>query len=775
MPGWYIHMDAARNAIWSLNSNSNAASIFSSDSGPSATQLQLIAQGNPAYFALGAIGPDIFFLLPDFKPPAGTGLWGAANMMRILFTWWDEHFLGPYEDLLGPIAANTTDELGALTGGLSEQLSTIFSQASSFLVDFTILLISEQTDIFSLLSSGVPQGFDEQTFFWSDMLHYRKTYEFAHALWTSATTDQQRAFALGWMTHLGTDVAGHCFVNEKCGGPYRLHWQRHHVVENHMDANVYDSERGSQPIYNMMSNSALHLWIAFNPDGSSYLDCFSFPQQEQVYDPGDTTPEQMQRKSKWDIDSSMPSDLADYLAAALKAVYNDATTVSSKGASAAAPQIIEAIAIDRVDGYATGDDIVNTYWWLYKYVKWTTTDYYKIRRPDPPAHVIVMPFPSPPGSSSGGGPNPTWDNFWQDVHHHPVCALLAWLGYVAQVLAYEPLVLAGELTSSVTYGLRDWLYEHLELPLYNGWLALHWFLSMTGYVLPMRNEVNSGLTTLGVSVLDTWPGIAGSLNDFSGGLGGVTTPSTEPSGHDAVPHRKYPTDVVRDSNNWLAALANYLPLKPCGGQSMSPSEFTRPWRYPVTNNAETAVPIEPPMSIASPYVAGQDATVLMGGSPGDNAARAAFEGSQSEAQTIQLANANISANTTLGDPVDYSAYVIALLTRDHAGDPAHPIANFNLDSDRGYAYKCWDWVRSTGVMGVPNPAFRSILYDVDPHGHRAYHAPIAPGSGWCADDLTGGAPAGGSPSSPVNAPTMQDENNEHPVRIRYIDIEDKYV
>ena len=146
------------------------------------------------------------------------------------------HLVG--RELSGPLRghiwaespANTADEIGALTGGLSEQLSALFSEASSFLMDFVLVLITRQYDIFGLLSSGVPQGFDEQTFFWSDMLHYRKTYEFAHELWKSATTDAQKAFALGWMTHLATDVTGHCFVNEKCGGPYRLHWQRHHLV-----------------------------------------------------------------------------------------------------------------------------------------------------------------------------------------------------------------------------------------------------------------------------------------------------------------------------------------------------------------------------------------------------------------------------------------------------------------------------------------------------------------------------------------------------------------
>ena len=33
--------------------------------------------------------------------------------------------------------------------------------------------------------------------------------------------------------------------------------------------------------------------------------------------------------------------------------------------------------------------------------------------------------------------------------------------------------------------------------------------------------------------------------------------------------------------------------------------------------------------------------------------------------------------------------------------------------------------------------FRGAQYDpaTDPHGHRTYHAPVAPGSGWCSDDI----------------------------------------
>src|ERR1035441_829589 len=114
MPGWYIHMDAARKSLGSLAANTGAGPIFAAN-GLSAAQIGNIAQKHPAYVALGAIGPDIFFLLPDFKPPVGSMLYGAANTIQELYTWWDTNFLGPWEKEIGPIADNLSDEVAELT------------------------------------------------------------------------------------------------------------------------------------------------------------------------------------------------------------------------------------------------------------------------------------------------------------------------------------------------------------------------------------------------------------------------------------------------------------------------------------------------------------------------------------------------------------------------------------------------------------------------------------------------------------------------------------
>ena len=87
----------------------------------------------------------------------------------------------------------------------------------------------------------------ETKWYWFDMLHYRKTGEFAKNLVAIAQsgTDRQRAYAYGYLSHITTDLVGHAYVNQIVGGPYRLHSQRHTVVENFMDTRQVFEEDGS--------------------------------------------------------------------------------------------------------------------------------------------------------------------------------------------------------------------------------------------------------------------------------------------------------------------------------------------------------------------------------------------------------------------------------------------------------------------------------------------------------------------------------------------------
>jgi hypothetical protein len=128
---------------------------------------------------------------------------------------------------------------------------------------------------------------------------------------------------------------------------------------------------------------------------------------------------------------------------------------------------------------------------LYHLLKWITTDYYKLRRPDPPEFIHTPPFPSPPGTgTSDPGPGPDDHNAWHDLLEI-LLAVLAWITYLAEVAAWPVDALISLITCAGTYPFRYLIYEYMELPLYNAWLALHWYLTMTGFMLPIQSEIHT--------------------------------------------------------------------------------------------------------------------------------------------------------------------------------------------------------------------------------------------------------------------------------------------
>jgi hypothetical protein len=544
-----------------------------------------------------------------------------------------------------------------------------------------------------------------------------------------------------------------------------------------MDALVYNTDHGGQAIYQQMANSALHLWLAFNPDGSSRVNCFD-PEPNPAYRDGDHSADIVDRHSKWDFDSDLPDDLAQFVADALKAVYWPRTTpppapfvpqtpmtplnADPNGMVACCPTIISSLdgrVPVETGGFAEKEDIIGAYWWLYRYVKWTTTDYYKIRRPEPPPVFVIPSFPSPPGSGdSDPGPGASDDDsLWQDALSF-LLALFAWATWLAEVALWPAAVIAGLIGGAVTWPLRQILYENMELPLYNLWLGVHTYLAMTGYVMPMPSEINSGLNTLGVSVSDGWAATVVALGTPDGGL----TPATVSVDSSGLPRTGFPKDVVMDPPGLISAIINTI-FK-IGSPEVDgelPSEFTRPWRWPVKDNGGDTVNIEQAQSVAGPYVAGMSANALFGASPGDTNARNQFEGATSEEMTLHIAAQLLPIGRHLGDPQDYTAYVIATLTRENLD--LSKLANFNLDADRGYGYLCWDWLRFDPTKSVSIPtAFNGETGSVL---QRAYPTPKQPGYGWnIKEEVAGAAPA----------QEFHPNNPAARVTIRYIDKEGKF-
>jgi hypothetical protein len=94
--------------------------------------------------------------------------------------------------------------------------------------------------------------------------------------------------------------------------------------------------------------------------------------------------------------------------------------------------------------------------------------------------------------------------------------------------------------------------------------------------------------------------------------------------------------------------------------------------------------------------------------PVDPEVRAAYEQAQTPYDTDVLNEQHLGPRTIrfspLGDPIPFSTHLIAQLVNDTGYS-----TQFNLDSDRAFAYLTWDWIRkdpnsdggkSTGILGL---------------------------------------------------------------------------
>lgn len=882
MPGHYFHMRVAQKTFEGLATRVNAdpglKGLFS-DPSQNPVDLQRIAQAHSPYVALGAIGPDMFLFLPDFKPPYGQ-IWEMAGRIRQLYQDWDQQVIGPYEDAMLSVSYNATDLLAELTDNIIPLLASIFSRAIDILKQAITDLIVTQYDLFAVMGSSVPAGVDEQSFTWFDILHYRNTYRLATVMWQKAedwhikdqTKDPEwmqaassmlssassavnidvdladgstdidstpgevecwrerlKAYTLGWITHLATDVTGHPFVNAKVGGPYRLHWQRHHLVENHIDARVYQAHLGelkrTDGCYSEIGCAALHKWVSFvkraddpTDDAQRPVNIFDEPGFENYLGGKnasglDDAAARFARHESWDVDSVMRYQLARFISESLhEAFAEDENAAADNGPMACCPTIISSLNVQVPGagphaGDPTPADVSNAYWYLTKFLKDTTTDFYKTRRPPDttgqwsnlslaPKNDPADPKKDPTGNSANGAGVPTPDltlesplDMLRDAASWCLKALASTEEAAARLAADVEDDVKGfadevirKLAELGADAAAEVLYETFELPLYNLWQMLHAHLALTGYAMPMKEEINDGLTTLGRGVDAGWNDVLADLTDLDGGLlrvlsanSSMSAPSApDLSGSDA----SYPRNAVTD-------LLRHLPLGsiiggPAGVETPSqtfPSEFTRPWRYPDTNIAGVAVPSEPSTSVggnlvpplAGPYAPGMPPEKLFDENPdtkGSATARQSIEGAESEIEMRTRVQALLANRQHLGFPVDYATYVVGKLTQP--GLKPNQVADFNLDADRGYGYKAWDWLRS-GRGEVPDVKAAPAAFQ-NSKNKNVYAAPLAAGYGWDPSDLSNVSPRSTTPPPPPADPTLA---TDRPVRIRFINVENK--
>ncbi|MEY8689091.1 MAG: zinc dependent phospholipase C family protein, partial [Leptothrix sp. (in: b-proteobacteria)] len=634
MPGSLIHISVMRAVAKRLAAEGytpqKSDRIDPAWKGADLKRLGKLMQDHSNFAALGAIGPDLFFFLPDFRDtkvgPVEIPLSSVlANFVHYLLKLYDavDPYVTKWEKYLGPISEDTQEEISRLTGGLSEVVGDVAGELSSLLITGLEDLATQNWDLFTYFSMGHNKGWNEQSFLWSDMLHYRRTGQFGRALWQTASAiedaqqrEKAQAYALGYITHVGADVTGHAFVNAIAGGPFRLHWQRHHLVENHMDSFWYlrDPNRpGSSTQYPQFTESALYYDIAFDEADGAVVSRPGYPT-------GNTLRENWERRRLLDIDSTLAEPIATLLHDAISDVFY------SNGIH---PRILR-----EEDGRPTVELIEETYRLLFEFLKMTTVDGFSHEPPAPPEVFPNLQFPTPsdpqesaPGGGGGG------DSNWFDDLLDFLLSIINVLAYILEVAIYLATLPWAILADLATFPIRIGLYYALELPLYHLLKSFRSALVMTGYFMPMDDEISLGLVTIGLPDAAVFQMVMTDIGDLfpAGAQDGV------------------------DKNPFADRL--YPHLFPTESDGRTPTEFRNPWLYPAVQ------PTENEGTVAGPYPRRANPNVLFQPVATDANVRDQLETSPSPTWVDQNARALLRADTHLGDATSFSAYQIWLHTR----------------------------------------------------------------------------------------------------------------
>ncbi|HTD98000.1 MAG TPA: zinc dependent phospholipase C family protein [Mucilaginibacter sp.] len=625
-----------------------------------------LAKDNPNYYAMGAVGPDLFYFLPDFRPKFGLPMVELIKIIEFLddvYAKLDDWILSKWEHYFGPVSENLDEAMSRLTGDLSSVVADIMGSLSSILMQAVIDVAAERKDWFGIFSLGHNFGIDDKDFFWADMLHYRKTSTFANNLWKLAEdlansgeedaalwSDRLKAYALGYMSHVATDVTGHAFINTKAGGPYRCHWQRHHLVETHLDTKTYNIKHGMEAIYNQYTESAVHYRFAFNDDGGP-------GHARPNFDPGDNTLRgRYVRRRQLDLDSDIPEKLAQLLMDAMDVTYKTQAQKNDHGIKRTTPDIIP-----TDDGRPDLEAIQATYHLLFRYFKFSSLDGLAHEKPMPPDVFPNLDFPQltdPLDDIPGASDDDDFDLL--DL----ILSILSLLALIAEIAIWLATVLPGIVADLITYGPRLLAYYTIELPLYYMLKAERAILVMTGYLHPMDDEIDDGLITIGIDNHAKFIDLLASMDDVFGFVVDPTQPVYK------VPDLEYPRTHPYD------AAHNEF------------NEFNHPWAYPIT-------PVEPCPTYSGPFKVGDDPNWLLNGTIKPNLELIkALSDAKTPFDTTKICFENVNPAQNMGDPVNFSSFLMWQLARKD-GIPQEGHTEWNMDSDRGYAFKSWDWARNS--------------------------------------------------------------------------------
>lgn len=229
-------------------------------------KISSLINSNKEYYKMGSLGPDMLFFAPDYSQEIKELLEQITNFYETIVEPIEEFhdtYIEPITDFVSDVEDTIDEEVFCgLFEEVGNECDNTMELVSGIMNNFLFLAADRNIEIFDMMQPAIQKGEKEDSWYWFDMLHYRKTGDFVKNMWTNAKTDKEKAFVLGYVTHIAADITGHPFVNTAVGGPARSHNQRHHFVENMMDSWVYDNMLGER-----LTSSHIHRDL---PNGELY-------------------------------------------------------------------------------------------------------------------------------------------------------------------------------------------------------------------------------------------------------------------------------------------------------------------------------------------------------------------------------------------------------------------------------------------------------------------------------------------------------------------------
>jgi hypothetical protein len=443
MPGPFVHLIVQQRLAGVLASLN-----------PPATQHAKLLTADPCsrYAAFGSVGPDfLFFSLKEYGTP-------LDELVNFTFEAYDalEPLRDFYAQYVEPVEQALEDAVTAVDQavfqGLIADLKATVDLIRATAVAAVAAPVTTQVDLFMPFFPKIQQGAPETEWYYFDFLHYRRTGRFASTMWKLAGGDPDlQRYVLGYVSHIGTDVVGHPFVNAVTGGPYRTHWHRHKLVENWMDAWARRHYSDLAGVTGCLKLGSGDLYSPQAISGSYYYRLVEFE------------------------DGRLPQKLRDLFAKALQSTYGDMPH----------PEMLNGADVDAA--YRL---------WLRWFRKCTSVGGAVKPVPvAPPGTAATALFNSYVGglpSFPGGGGTPGGGSGWQNI----LQALLDFSTWVGQVASYTLGWMAqnGAAILSLPYvealQTLKWLLYQVRKGVWEVYDSLRFILVLGGYLFPEPEDLD---------------------------------------------------------------------------------------------------------------------------------------------------------------------------------------------------------------------------------------------------------------------------------------------